>query len=224
MQLYVMTVQQYPGFITSDEADRILGWLKDQPYTKEKFAPTANSNDVNVLHYRNKNIDFHLDGSLVRQIVYPKLSDIMADPCATHGAFLESHYPFSLHVDTVKTFDSKNFTAISDESNNRAVLIALNESTDFQTVFFDFYTDDIDQSYANIPELIPELPVPVYDKINDLSHLPNRARNLLAYHSINQAQGVTWQKGMALTWSRQQLHCSSNFYHKGIKQALVLFF
>lgn len=219
-----MSIHQYPNFLSSSETDDILSWLEDRPYTKEKFGPTPTSSGVDILHFRNKNIDFHLDDSIVRQIVYPKLSGIISTTCPTHSAFLESHYPFSLHVDTIKTFDSNNFISTNDDSTDRAILIALNESPDFQTVFFDLYTDDLDEYYKNIPEMIPDLPVPVFDQVNDLGHLPNHARNLLSYYSVDRAQGFTWQKGMALSWSRRQLHCSSNFYNKGIKQALVMFF
>lgn len=219
-----MSIQQYPGLLTPEETDEILHWLKDRPYTKEKYGPGQTATDI--LHYRNKNIDFHLPDSVVRKIVFPKLSSLLQIPdlTPTHSAFLESHYPFSLHVDTVKTFDNEQFSSTNEHSNERAVLIALNESTDFQTVFFDLHTDNLDEYYEKIPTMIPDLPVPVYDNTNDLSHLSNRARNLLRHYNITRAEALTWKKGSALSWHRQQMHCSSNFYNKGIKQALIMFF
>ena len=219
-----MSIQQYPNLLSSEETDQILSWLENRPYTKEKYAPGPDSTDI--LHYRNKNIDFHLPDSVVRQIVFPKLSELLQVPdlTPTHSAFLESHYPFSLHVDTVKTFENKQFSSTNGQSNDRAVLIALNESVNFQTIFFDLHADDLDQYYEKIPNMIPDLPAPMYDNVNDLGHLPNKARNLLQHYGIDRAEGVTWKKGMALSWSRQQMHCSSNFYNKGIKQALIMFF
>ena len=219
-----MNICEYPNFLSSDEVDEILGWLENKPYSKEKIAPATIFNaSRDILHFRNKNIDFHLNESVVRQIVYPKLLTIVPGAVPTHSAFLESHYPFSLHIDTVQTFNSKNLPSTAQDSNDRAVMITLNESPDFQTVFFDLYLDDIDRCYNEIPTMVEDLPVPIYDNVSDLSHLPNKARNLLSYH-CSKAQAFTWKKGMALSWSRRQLHCSSNFYNKGIKQALIMFF
>lgn len=217
-----MLLDRYENFISCSEADEILDWLETKPYTKE--TTTLDPSGAEVLQYRNKNIDLHLPESRVRQIIYPKLEKLFHNPCPTHSAFLESHYPFSLHVDTVQTFQNENFYSTNSMSNNRAVLIALNESPDFQTVFFDFFSDDLKSCFQNLPEIDESLPVPIYPGVNDLSHFAARDRSLLQHHNIQYADHQTWKKGQAISWPRTQLHCSGNFYRKGFKQALIMFF
>lgn len=221
MRTLASQLGRYQAFLAQHEVDEILGWLDHQPYTKEKKIVGPSGDEI--LQYRNKNIDLQYQDSVVGKILYPKLREILDDPVPTHSVFLESHFPFSLHVDTEKTFDRKEFYATKSNSTDRSLLVSLNQSTDFQTVFFDFFTDDLAECFEGL--LVGEhLPAPCYPGVNDLSHLSNRDRQLLEHHAVQCTDCYTWQCGEAISWPRAQLHCSSNFYGKGIKQALVMFF
>ena len=217
-------MKKYQNFLSKDEVNEILEWLESKPYTKEVMIDPLISADA--VKYRNKSLDFHLESSLVRKIVFPKLKKIIpnadtADP--TNSAFLESHYPFGLHVDTLKTFDKNGFYSIKNTTTNTAVLIALNESPDFKTVFFDFYTDDLDKDYDSLPSSSQPVSTLEYPGV-DLSHFSDRSKEFLQYHKIKCIDCCRWEQGLAMVWPRTQLHSSSNFSGKGIKKALVLFF
>jgi hypothetical protein len=219
-------MKKYYNFLSKDEIKEILNWLDTQPYSKE--ATVDHPGLGNITKFRNKNLDFHLDNSPVRRIVFPKLQKIIESAEPTHCSFLESHYPFTLHVDTVSTFDKHNFYATKNTSTDVTVLIALNESPDFQTVFFDFYADNLDEYYDKLNNKLPESATPLpkldYPGVNDLSHIPVGWQEFLLKNDIKCVNACTWKEGFAMVWPRRQLHCSSNFLGKGIKQALVLFF
>jgi hypothetical protein len=218
----IMLLENYPEFLSADEVKIILDWLDHREYTKEKTMLLEGTGEI--VKYRNKNTDFQLPDSLIREIVYPKLQRLFNDPTPTHNTFLESHYPFGIHLDTVSTFERKNFTKTSSDTNERAVLIALNQSPSFRTVFFDFYADDLDEYYQNVPNIDALAPEFIAPQEIDLSHLTNKELNLLSHYNIELAGSCPWETGMAISWSRRQLHCSSNFYTKGVKKALVMFF
>ena len=215
------TIKRYPNFLTQSQCADILEWLEPRPYSKTKY--TTDNQDNKVIQYRNKNLDLHLSTSLVAGI---KTSSIMQTfgQLPTPGALLESHYPFGLHVDTVKSFDKKGYESLHNEYIDISFLIPLNQGPGHQTVFFDYFSDLIDEDLKTASTKTLQLDIPKFQGVEDLSHLTNAERHLLNEHNIGVSDYETWQIGNAITWTRNQLHCAGNFYTQGLKEAIILFF
>lgn len=211
-------IKQYPDFLSQQETTAIEQWLETKAWSAEKYK------DVNgtgkILLNRHKNLDMHLEGSLVRQILLPKLQKVLPSSDCTHSGFLESHHPYDLHVDTIKSFESKNFYRTKAESTGHSFLIPLNENNNFRTVFFDYYNDSFDCKDSE------DLSLTVTDpsRFDGLEHLRSSSKNFIIKKQIKIDAVVKWQRGHAFSWPRNQLHCSGNFDRGSVKHALVLFF
>ena len=215
------TVKRYPNFLTQSQCAQILEWLEPRPYSKTKYQTDDQGNEI--VKYRNKNLDLHLSTSLVAEIINPSIMQTFGK-LPTHGSLLESHFPFGLHVDTVETFDKKGFESLHKDDINISCLIPLNQGPGHQTVFFDYFSNLIDDNLKSASTKTLQLDVPKFQGVENLSHLTNTERHLLDENNIVVSDYETWQIGNAISWPRNQLHCAGNFYTRGVKEAIVLFF
>jgi len=215
------TIKRYPDFLTQSQCAEISEWLKPRPYSKTKY--TMDDQDNEVIQYRNKNLDLQLSTSLVAKILNPLILQTFGQ-LPTHGSLLESHYPFGLHVDTVKSFDNKEYESLHQEYIDISFLIPLNQGPGHQTVFFDYFSELIDDDLKSASAKTLQLDIPKFQGVEDLSHLTNAERHLLNENNIVASDYETWQIGNAFTWPRRQLHCAGNFYTQGVKEAITLFF
>jgi hypothetical protein len=207
-------MMQYDDILTAEEIALLNNYFVSKEYSVENFKDTIHGHR---LRYRNKHTDYDLENSIVHDILYPKIYSLIGDHALNSGAFLESHYPFGLHVDTNKQFLNKLMYVHSAINVSKAIIIPLVSSKKFTTVFFDCYNDSID--------FPPDTATPVGDLFVDgvdLSHLPQNQRSFIADKHIS---GIfEWKTGSVAIWPRNQLHCSSNFYNTGlVKTAITLF-
>lgn len=208
---------QYNDILTKDEISQLNDYFDLKEYSSEDVRDTVHGN---LLRYRNKHSDYDIDNSVVRNIVYPKIQSLIGEHFINSGAFLESHYPFGLHVDTNQQFLDKSKYLHSNPNIEKAIIIPLNESDKFNTVFFDHHVDLIKYQCDNSCNL-NNLNDFFIDGI-DLSHLNQTQRDYIADKYIS---GVfNWKIGSVAIWPRNQLHCSSNFYKTDlVKKAITLF-
>jgi hypothetical protein len=210
-----MTVQILPDFLTADEVESLLVEFSLQSYTSEK---TKQLFDKTIIASRYKNNHYNTPNSVVRQIVYPKLKNILGDHTMDSGSFLESHYPYDIHLDSHDTFSKKNFYSHTQNEINTSVLISLNEDSCFKTVFFDYFAQTLDLTKVPTGQ---EKHLDNHRSV-DLSHLPEQHHKFI--ENLNITDVYHWKIGHAVLWPRTQLHASSNFYLSGKqKKAVVLF-
>jgi len=213
-----MTVQILPDFLTHDQVQLLLKEFDRQPYTVEK---TKQLDDKTIIYNRHKNNHYNHPASIAHRLVYPNLEAVIGQHTMDHGSFLESHYPYTIHVDTHANFKNKDFFSHNENTLNLGILISLNEDPNFNTVFFDHFTEIYD--VTNPPVVASKNTTSKYslDDVN-LSHLTAEEQ---AYAKDLEITDIyQWKIGHAVIWPRNQLHVSSNFYPTGKqKKALVLF-
>jgi hypothetical protein len=209
-----------PDFLTAQEVGLLLDHFDRCPCAVEK---TKQHQDKTIIYNRHKNIDYNMTGSLVRQIIYPKLEKIIGPHTMDNGSLLESHYPYPIHLDTHQDSAKKNFYCHSHDWKNQAVLISLNEDPCFKTVMFEYFADLLDYSLAPIGDgtITDTIQDPRYENL-DLSHLADSQIEFIKNIKITSV--YHWKIGSALLWPRNQLHTSTNFYHSAKhKKAVVIF-
>lgn len=205
-------------FITQDQVEILNAYSNHKPPSEVK---TIDYNGQKIVRTVHRDCDYHVSDSVVHELLYEKLHKVLGPHTFDHGSFVESHFPYPLHVDTHETFIAKNIYTHTDQKLNASVLICLNDHPLFSTVFFDYFTEifDIEQSLERCHKQIDSLS---HDSV-DLTHLSDRAMTLLSH--INITNVAHWRVGDCLIWPRDQLHCSSNFLASGLqKKALVMFF
>jgi len=214
-----MTVSILPEFLTANETELLLSYFDDQPYTCEN---TVEYNSNMIVENRHKNNDYNVPNSLCQGIIYPKLEKIIGLHIMDSGSFLESHYPFGIHVDSKKTFADDKFYSHVDSSLNISVLISLNEDPGFNTVMFDYFAEIVD--YDQVPStrsLSNTIADPKYADLNFDHFTP---QELKFVRNLQITNVYKWKTGSVIMWPRNQLHASSNFYASGKqKKAIVLF-
>lgn len=209
-----------PDFLTAQEVELLLDHFDRCPYAVEN---TKQHQNKTIIYNRHKNSDYNLAGSLVREIIYPKLEKIIGPHMMDNGSLLESHYPYPIHVDTHQDSAKNNFYSHSHTYQNQAVLISLNEDPCFKTVMFEYFADLLDYSTAPTGDgmITDTIQDPRYDDL-DLSHLSDS--NIEFIKNIKITSVYHWKIGSALLWPRNQLHMSTNFYHSAKqKKAVVIF-
>lgn len=208
------------NFLTAKETNFLLSYYESKPYTSEKFTEYQGQQ---IAYNRHKNSDYDLTSSPVYHLLYPKLKKLLGPHIMDSGALLESYYPYTIHLDTAQTFRDYNFYSHNKIENclNIAVLISLNEDPSFKTVMFDYFADTID--VAHLPKIVPSNNITSLDQYNlDLQHLT--VQELKFVKNLKISDVYDWTAGGLVTWDRNQLHCSSNFYPSGKqKKAIVLF-
>lgn len=213
-------VKIHPDILTSCEINQILSWLQDRPYTKSLDRGTPHGKQ---LIYRNKNLDLHLPDSLVAQILGPKIYRLFGELYPEYSAFLEGHYPFTLHVDSPEAFLNRNIEQTKKtgiHGTQTSLLISLNEHPAFKTAFFDHHVKDY---HNNQPYQGAQVPVSFGD--HNFDHFTQHDADFLTSNDVTLSDVYHWRAGWAVSWPRDQLHCSTNYHGTGaVKKALTLFF
>ena len=208
-------IQVIDNFISLDCVKKLQDEFYTRPYVKEKHIDSLYGR---VLQYRNKNLNYNLYDDPVHEILSPAVHQNIGECNIQNGTFLESHFPFGLHVDTSETFGKKQFYSTTKQNFGHALLIPLSEHNCFQTVFFDWRS----MTCPNLPMFDSEKPMITSNSPN-LDHLTEKARDFLSDKPL--IKSIKWNLGSAIIWPRDQLHCSSNFYLTGLhKLAITMFF
>lgn len=215
------TVKRYPNFLTQSQCTKILEWLEPQPYAKTRYKTDSEGNEI--VQYGIKHLDLHLGTGVVCEIINPLIMNTFGR-LPTNSSFTESHEPFALHVDTPATFEQKGYESLHKEDMNLSFIIPLKHGPGHQTVFFDYYRNTIDNEIESAGLKTEKLAVPQFDGVEDLSHLTNTERHILAENNIRVDDYENWKIGDAFSWLRTQLHCAGNINTRGAKEAIVLFF
>jgi hypothetical protein len=208
-------IQVFDNLISLDCVKKLQDEFNARPYVKDQY---TNSLYGKVLQFRNKNLNYQLPDDPVHALLFPVVNQIFGQCDLQNGAFLESHFPFSLHVDTAEVFKRNQFYSTGKQNLGHALLIPLSEHECFQTVFFDWHSPTL----PNLPMYDGEKPL-ITSNFPNLDHLTLAARNFLSDKPLSKS--ITWKLGSGIIWPRDQLHCSSNFYPTGMcKLAVVMFF
>ena len=207
-------MNQYDDVLSESEIVELIEFFQGKEYSVSNYKDTIHGH---LLRYRNKHTFYDDKNSLVYKILYPKIYQLIGEHYINSGAFLESHYPFGLHVDTNQQFIDKSIYVHSAINKQKALIIPLVGSDKFNTVFFDHFTDTVDWPVSSKCDLEDFF----IDGI-DFSHFSQFQRDFVADKNIS---GVfKWTTGSIAVWPRTQLHCSSNFYNTGlVKLAITLF-
>jgi hypothetical protein len=207
-----MVVSVFQNFITLDELSILNEYYSTKPYANEKYKDTV---DGYRLAYKNKNTDYDLTDSTVYKILNPKITEKIGSHKLSGGQFLESHYPYGPHVDTIKQFEKKEFYNHETQTTNKGLIIPLEEHPSFNTIFFDLFSDENITPVVNLEDK-------KYDHPFDLSHFSKEMFDYTATLKITDA--YNWKLGTAVLFDRNQLHCATNFTkHRLTKTAIVLF-
>lgn len=170
----------------------------------------------------NKNLDYHITDSLCRSIVYPKIQTIIGDHQFGSGSYKECTVPYKLHYDNQNTHDYIGAAFNHKVDKNKVVLIPLVEGNDFSTVTFNVFSAD---SKPNAIEVSDNDMRSFNDLDLDLfSHIPEPNRSKIRYLPVDVY--YQWKLGDMLVWSRDQLHCSTNFLRSNkdlVKKFIVIF-
>ena len=97
-------IQVIDNFISLDCVKKLQDEFYTRPYVKEKHIDSLYGR---VLQYRNKNLNYNLYDDPVHEILSPAVHQNIGECNIQNGTFLESHFPFGLHVDTSETFEKK---------------------------------------------------------------------------------------------------------------------
>jgi hypothetical protein len=214
-----MDTQIIHNFLNNDEVGFLLSYYDSKPYTSER---TTEYQNRTIILNRNKNSDYDQPTSLVHQLLGPKLKKLLGPHVMDSGSLLESHYPYSMHLDTHDTFEDRQFYLHNKKEKclDIAVLISLNEDPSFKTVMFDYFSDTIE--LTQIPNSQNNNIVSNDYSGIDLSHFTQQQLDFVKNLKISNV--YNWSLGGLVIWPRRQLHCSSNFYSSGKqKKAIVLF-
>jgi hypothetical protein len=199
---------------SENEIAQLVNYYSNQPYTiDDRFTKD------NKLKYRNKNNGYDDKDSLPYEIIHSKLVNILGEHNMQYGAYLESHYPFGVHVDTNTHIDETQdvYHHKTDIHRNIAVIIPLCESSYFKTIFFDYFINSFDDD-TTLPKLLKE----PQDLDIDLDHLGTIVKEKMQWIPIDQI--FHWKIGDIAIWNRNQLHCASNFLPSNtFKTAVTLF-
>lgn len=203
----------YENLWTLEELTYLQSHFDSQLYT--------NTQEVNgVLWCKNKNLDYHVPDTPVYEIIRPKIQAILGDHEMANGAYKESHFPYSTHVDGYYRPDFKE--NIIDDHLNRdiAVLIPLVEGPHYNTVTFDCY----DGAYEGMGEPFKSEWLSASNNL-DLelfTHIRPEVRKDIPKLPLDKI--YNWHLGSCFTWPRDQLHSSTDFAKHGlVKKFIVLF-
>jgi len=192
---------------TKEELDVIIAEIDTWPVASY-YAPQKT---------KNKNLDYHVPGSIVNKIIKPKLGKILHDPNHEFfgGAFKEYQVTFPLHIDNLIPTASKTFDA--PRKHQTAFLIPLMEHEGLKTATFDIFLPAGHHAFTNnasvqlkLKDLKPFLlQHPTDINLDEFSHITDPLKSVLPYIPID---GIfQWKYGSVITWHFDQLHCSTDF-------------
>ena len=177
----------------------------------------------NTLICKNKNLDYQVPNTPVYNIVRPRIQEILGDHNISCGSYKESYTPYSTHVDGRMRPDIVDGTITQIETgfnHDVAIIIPLSESPAFKTVTFKAY----DAEYAGMGTALKEEWLHSSNELdlNEFDHIDYPVRQDLLKLELDTV--FSWQMGDAFSWTRDQLHSSTNFAkHNLVKKFMILF-
>jgi len=210
-----MSVNIFDNVFSIDEINQLIEFYDKLPVSNTKLLPDGELCRV------MKNSEYNLEDQLPFHIINSKLTSLLGEHHFTGGHWMDSYWPFPLHVDNISSYNDRGVPVFeSPLHKNIGVLIPLSEHEHFKTVFFDHKTIKYDTTFL--------------DQIskNSTTELDSEFMSLVDHHSVDEYEKIKkikldcvadWHLGRVFTWDRDQLHCSSNFKKYRLhKQAIVL--
>jgi hypothetical protein len=210
-----MTVNIFEKIFSNQEVEQLRNFYSQLPVANTRYLD--NGKLVRIM----KNSEYNLQDQLPFKILNKKLTQTLGPHQFTGGHWMDSHYPFYCHVDSLTNHVARGITVHDSQLHkNIGLLIPLSENKHFHTVFFDHMFERLYPTYMD-------------DLARDSdSSLDVNVMNLLDHHTPEECEKikkfklskiVPWTLGSMFSWPRNQLHCSSNFEKYGLtKQAIVL--
>jgi hypothetical protein len=210
-----MTLRVFENIFSKEELQQLCEFYAQLPIANTRYL------DNGKLFRIIKHSEYNLEDQLPFRILHEKLTQILGPHQFTGGHWMDSHFPFLCHNDSIANHAARGVPIhYSDLHKNIGVLIPLCEGKHFHTVFFDHMLPELYPNYLD--DLAANSDTELSDDVMDLldHHDPDAYRKI---KKLKLAKIVRWKLGSMFTWPRDQLHCSSNFEKYGLtKQALVL--
>lgn len=211
-----MTVDVFSGVFDRSEIDALTAFYHELPVSNSRYH--TNGQLIRTM----KHSQYNLTDRTPYKILSPKLQTILGQHEFSGGHYMDAHLPFELHVDSISAY-KRNAVKIFDApaQQNKGVLIPLSENVHFHTVFFQHYRDKFDMS--DIYDVVAGISPPVVTEswLDLMDHHDPDWFDCIGRLTLDRV--ASWHLGDVICWSRNQLHCSSNFAKHGLtKQAIVL--
>lgn len=201
----------YNNFLSHIDLKIITDYKNLQPISVKKFLQDGNLKAV------HRNLSFDIDNTM-RDILFPKIKNIFPNFKIDTGSFLESHVPYSLHIDTNKFHAKSGATVIKNKKYNISLLLPLSENFGSKTVFFDYYCEMFNKEQV----------------LNDLKKFPNVEKNFLYTHVPEIDKEIIkklrieyiyeWKIGDCIVWPRDQLHMATSYTTSNKKKEAIVIF
>ena len=194
--------------ISKKKINLLIEYYSKKPYSQIRYR----DRDQKILHLKEKHSDYNVKGSIPHIILNPILKAIIGDHQMYNGAYHEIYDPVRLHVDT-----NQNLTEcdqIGPGDKNIGILIPLAEGPKFQTIFFDYFTENFtDESKVSEQEF--------HTDMNPFQHLHDWMKEKVTGIPIDKI--FDYKLGDLVCWDRRQLHCAANLPPAVFKTQIVIF-
>jgi hypothetical protein len=168
----------------------------------------------------DKNLDYHIKHSISHKIIRPKINEIIGhNHDFSSGCYKEAHRPYQTHVDN-SMFQNKWYKFTTNFNHNSVVLIPLVEGPQFNTAFFNVWSDED----LGMGQLLPDQYLTESNNVdlNLFTHIKEPVRAQISKLSVDNIW--SWKLGNVIVWNRNQLHSSTDFAKYGlVKKFAVLF-
>lgn len=210
---YIMfdTSDVYSNVFTLDEINALRADMHQRPVAAEKPGIAV------------KNLDYHLEDSVARQIIKPKIDQVIGpDHDFCNGSYKQSTAPYTTHVDNIVfRTDSRLYMFNTEKNHDCVLLIPLVEDPEFRTILYHVYnhTDNLGMG--------DPLPEKYLNSSNDLN--PNwfthfREPTASQLNRLPVDRVYQWKLGDILMWPCSQLHSSTDFAKYGLVKKFVVIF
>jgi len=187
-----------------------INLLRQDQHTR----PNSQSGDSNLV----KNIDYHKPYSRAYKIIKPKLDKIIGpDHQFTNGCYREATKPYATHIDNY-AFHAPFYSFEGAKKYSCAVLIPLLEDPEFRTIVFDVHSHED----LGMGQPLPEKFLTGHNDLDPawFSHIEEPARSQISKFTVDKV--FNWKLGNMITWSRTQLHASTDFSKFGLCKKFVI--
>lgn len=201
-------VRVIDDFLTINEIDKLTKWFSFMP--EEAYSLGSQKN----LHYHKP--------TLVRSIIKPKIDGLIGDDYTVGaGSYKADTIPHPHHVDNYRHFGEVLGEYSYTPKHNLTLLIPLNESPHFKTIFWDVFVDGYFKSNGFIEDAW-KTSTQTALTAEQITHISEPMRSDLLSVPIDQI--VDWKLGSAIISHRYQLHASTDFAKHSLTKKFAVFF
>ena len=206
----------YENIFSLKEIEILLKYFDNQPY--------SNIQEIDgVLWCKNKDLDYQIPNSLVHKIVRPKIQSLIGDHEINNGSYKESYFPYATHIDGPLlrgVLDDNIYQIETNLTHNISILIPLSENPVFKTVTFNIHDTKYNGMGSTLKE---EWLISSNDlDLNEFDHIQEDVRKDIAKLPLDTI--FHWKIGSVFTWSKDQLHTSTNFAKYNLNKKFMILF